>query len=166
MNQIVTFTGLETKTGANDSGGWTLYLFKDAGGNKFQTFDDDLGHAGQKLIGQSVEVEYEVQTRDLPAKGDRPATTVNNNVLKSLREASETATDKPDPVNAPAQSFSSDRPIRSHETNRSDALGHAVAKVGPEHNNAQELFALADAFTRYIETGDPAKAEAPDEIKF
>ena len=165
MNQVVTLMGFETKTGSNDSGGWTLYLFKDAGGNKYQTFDDDLGSTAAGLINKSVEVEYEVQERDLPAKGDRPATTVRNNVIKSVKEV----LGRPDvPTPETPQVSRSDFQRSKEEVRRTAAIQTAATLIAsPNWEGNQDiptLIQLAEQVAVYAENG--AEAFATDEVAY
>ena len=151
MQQVVTITGLSTKTGENDSGGWTLYLFETAGGTKFQTFDDDLGATGSQNIGKAVDIEFEAQERHLPAKGDRPATTVTNNVIKSIK-----ATDKQPSEFAPSNDR--DQKQRSKEEVRRTESVKAAATLmaSPKWDGDLDLKALtklADAIGVYAENG-------------
>jgi len=161
----VTLTGFETKSGNNDSGGWTLYLFKDAGGNKYQTFEDDLGLAAAGLIGKSVEVEYEVQERDLPAKGDRPATTVRNNVLKSVKEVDNGGPGQMQSVNAAqvnSRSYDDERQLRIMRQSALDRAINTVAAGIAEVSGFRDLFEIADEFILYFEAG--ISAFTPEEV--
>jgi hypothetical protein len=166
LQQIVTLTGFETKTGSNDNGGWTLYLFKDGGGNKYQTFEDDLGSKASGLIGKSVDVEYEVQERDLPAKGDRPATTVRNNVIKSVKEATGLAAQHvvvQQAVNGTAGNRS-DFQRSKEEVRRTAAIQTAATLIAsPNWEGNQDiptLVQLAEQVAVYAENGAEAFATA------
>lgn len=163
-------TSVEIKReGESKHGKWVLRLFKDAGGNKYQTFDVDLGEKASGLIGRSVEVRFEVEQN-----GD-----YENKVLKAVRETENPQASGSTPEAqqslsvAPvvSQAPSSDRPIRSHETNRSDALGQAIGTSFVNAKTVEELIAVADYYLRYIEGGSqslvtPAAEPVEDDIKF
>lgn len=155
MQQVVTITGLSTKTGSNDSGGWTLYLFETAGGTKFQTFEDDLGTVGSQNIGKAVEIEYESQERNLPAKGDRPATTVTNNVIKSIKPATaEQAATAPTTSDRDQKQRSKEEVRRTESVKAAATLLVELSKNDPEIEvSTAGLFELADKVAVYVESG-------------
>lgn len=150
MQQVVTITGLSTKTGSNDSGGWTLYLFETAGGTKFQTFDDDLGKTGSQNLNQAVEIEYEAEERKLPAKGDMPARTVTNNTIKAIRPATEEQAAQA-ATEAPTTNDRTKYQRSKEEVRYTSALQTAATLLASPHWDAKEspvnaatLFDLAD----------------------
>lgn len=166
MQQVVTLVGVETKTGQGQKGPWTLKVYKDAGGNKYQTFDGPLQQIADSLLGQSASVVYDVETRNYTDQQGQ-ARTANNNVLRFIEASAGTvgATAQAEgnvqttfvPQTVTAQTVQQDdRPIRSHETNRADALKIAVeahAAGIAVVSDPMQLAAIADLFVKYIETG-------------
>jgi hypothetical protein len=131
--------------------------FKDAGGTKYQTFDDDLGEKiAVALIGKSVEVEYEVQERDLPAKGDR-ATTVRNNVIKSVKASDQAPQEAPTQT---PQNNRSDFQRSKEEVRRTAAVQTAATLISsPNWEGSQDiptLVQLAEQIAVYAENGAEA----------
>lgn len=165
MQQVVTLVSYEVKTGQGQKGPWTLKTYKDAGGNKFQTFDAALQNVADGLIGQAATVTFEVEPRQYTDSQGTPRT-ANNNVLKSIEAAGQQQAFTPNQVSgsstlplAPATVVAPAAQVidqRQTLINRSAALARAIeahaagiAKV----TDPQQLAAIADLFVKYIETG-------------
>jgi len=163
LQQVVTLTGLETKSGAGDKGPWTLSTFKDAGGNKFQTFDGALAGLAQSLLGQQVTVTYEVETRSYKDRNgvDRVA---NNNVLQAIAAGAQAGVPSTPPLpshtgpqqttstgsssNGGGADYSSLNRVRAGEL-----ANGTVAAAGIKINDPSQLELFANMWLRYIETG-------------
>ena len=165
MQQVVTLTGLETKSGAGDKGPWTLSTFKDAGGNKFQTFDGALAGLAQSLLGQQVTVTYEVETRSYKDRNgvDRVA---NNNVLQAIAAGAQAgvSTEAPLPSHTGPQQQTSTSPAWSSNGGGADysslnrvrageLANGTVAAAGIKINDPSQLELFANMWLRYIESG-------------
>lgn len=60
METVTQLAGVETKSGSNARGNWTMYLFSASDGQKYQTFDKQLGPSLQQHIGgQLLRIVYE-----------------------------------------------------------------------------------------------------------
>jgi hypothetical protein len=165
MQQVVTLVEYSVpKTGQSQHGPWSLHVFKDAGGNKYQTFKDDVANVARGLMNTPVSVTYDVETRNYQDQQGQ-ARQAQNNVLTSVEAANgqqtvggfpagqQAATAAPVAAQtAPAQSSDP----RGTIINRSAALARAIeahaAGIAVVQDPSQ-LAAVADLFVKYIETG-------------
>lgn len=83
---ITTLTGFEVKPGSNDSGTWTLTVFKDAEGKSFKTFDDDTADTAKALVGKLSVVEFTVKQQN------RNGRVFTDNFIDAIRDAAEVST--------------------------------------------------------------------------
>jgi len=144
MNQVVTFSSVETKkTGNSKRGPWALRLFTTAGGTKFQTFDVDLGESLEGHLNLPLEITYEIEDN-----GD-----FKNNVIKGWKPASEQAANSAQ-ASEPVQSTSNDRDAkqRSKEEVRYTASVQAAATILASEKDftVEELKSVADAINDLI----------------
>ena len=85
----ITIDGVETKSGTSNSGKqWTLYKIKDTAGQRYSTFDHQLGRMAQENTGKTARVTYEttdkgnnlsglIVTNDTPTVTAPPAKTAD-----------------------------------------------------------------------------------------
>src|SRR6184192_493543 len=59
----VKVTGVFTAQGENNRGPWTRYDVKDAGGNKYSTFDEGLGKKAEEAKGRTATLVYEEEQK-------------------------------------------------------------------------------------------------------
>ena len=152
MNQVVTFSSVETKkTGNSKRGPWALRLFATAGGTKFQTFDVDLGESLEAHLNLPLEITYEIEDN-----GD-----FKNNVIKGWKPASEQAVQASEPVQSVASNgaaaelrptSSQDEFRRSKEEMRyTEAVKAAATILASEQDfTVAELKAVADQIAELI----------------
>jgi len=161
MQQVVTLTGVEVKTGQGQSGPWVLKAYRDAGGNKYQTFKPELQQIADGLLNQPVSITWETQDRL-----DRNGQTRTNNVLTSIEAAqgapaAQVAAPQVAAPQAAAAAPAGDS--RGAVINRSAALARAIeahaAGIAVVSSPVQ-LFAIADLFVGYIEGGSSAAGSA------
>ena len=160
MNQVVTFSSVETKkTGVSKKGPWALRLFTTTGGTKFQTFDVDLGESLEGHLNLPLEITYEIEDN-----GD-----FKNNVIKGWKPASEQAVQASEPVQSvasnggaaelrPTSTSSQDEFRRSKEEMRYTEAVKAAATIlaGPNYDpqkidgTIEELAQVAHAIAELI----------------
>lgn len=173
VTEVVTFTEVSKKTGSTNKGPWTMFLFSNGNGGKFQTFDYGLGTKAEARIGQPLKIEYHPEERN----------GFVNNVLDAIHPFEEGSAEpwkdvdggKTPAVPASAaavaaaaaaaqQTTTGYQAVQDRQTiiNRSAALARAIECVqagviewGPD-NKPTELFQLANAFVQYIEQGSQA----------
>jgi len=152
MNQVVTFSSVETKkTGNSKRGPWALRLFTTAGGTKFQTFDVDLGESLEGHLNLPLEITYEIEDN-----GD-----FKNNVIKGWKPSENGAT-----VSEPVQSTSNGETAEEKQLRimRQSALDRAISSVAgglvTDDNDVpltsvdeSTLFAIADRYVDYFVNG-------------
>ena len=175
MQQVVTLVDYSVpKIGNGQHGPWSLHVFKDAGGNKYQTFKDDVANVARGLMNTPVSVTYDVETRSYQDQQGQTRQ-AQNNVLTSVEAANgqqtvggfpagqQAATAAPVASQglplAPATTLAPAAQVvdqRQTIINRSAALARAIeahaAGIAVVQDPAQ-LAAVADLFVKYIETG-------------
>ena len=154
MEQVVTLTSVEVKkTGTSKHGPWALRLFKDAGGNKYQTFDVDLGEKAAGLVGQSVEIRYEVEQN-----GD-----YENKVLKAVRPSGEAPASSP--ASAPTAVVSgATQDERQVRITRQWAVNAAIATVAAgilAADSPVDVIDLAGFYENYAANGQQTTTDEP-----
>lgn len=158
MEQIVTLVSFETKTGMGQRGPWQMWLFKDAGGNAYQTFDAALATKAQALVGQSARLQYEAMQRGQYV----------NNVIKAIEAAAlaPAATAPNAPLGAPnAQTYipqaAPDKEKRIHRQTASKVAADVIQVLGLEVNSLDEFVQLCDSLVSYYETGSAPGSSVP-----
>ena len=165
MQQVVTFIEYNVpKTGNGQYGPWSLHQFKDAGGNKYQTFKDEIANVARGLMNTPVSVTYDVETRSY-TKQDGTAGQAQNNVLTSVEAANgQQAIVQQSvvaPVSAPVSAPALAQPTPAQDDrqtiiNRSAALARAIeahAAGISAVSDPSQLELIANLFVKYIETG-------------
>lgn len=149
MNQVVTFvdTAVDGKKGTNKFGPFWFRVFKTAGGDRYQTFDVDLGDKIAASFGTPVEVTYEVEENGK----------YQNNVLKGIREETASANLQALLEQNPPQDSRELRIMRQSGLDR--AINTVKAGI-VEVDGVADLFRLSDAYIDYFENGVPAQEEA------
>jgi hypothetical protein len=158
METTTILTDHETKSGLGKKGPWTLNLFTDTVGNKYQVFTGDDGIASQvvSLLGQYVKLTYEQQTR-----GD-----FTNNVITGV--SAETAVEAPQtpsngtegvrPTPVPPEGY-----VKPVDRNAGVARAIEIAILRNETDaTLDEILDLAEIFARYGALGErPTAASEP-----
>ena len=152
--QVVTITGVFTEQGNNSRGPWTRWDVKDAGGNKYQTFDEGLGRKAEAAKGSSVKVTYEEVQRGQYV----------NKVLKAV-EPQVAEREAIAAVNAAAQAtpYNGSETERQLRIMRQSGLERAILAtqaLGIEVSGVDELFEISDQFVDYFVNGAPVAEEA------
>lgn len=140
--QVVTIKAVFPNSGQNAKGPWTRYDIKDAGGNKYQTFNDQLGKKAEALKGQSVKVTYHEETR-----GD-----YTNNVLDSIGEAGAGEATK-------QHVYTDDRQVQIMRQSGLERAIRAASLLGLNLNGVDELYDISDEFVRYFQEGQQEPTE-------
>ena len=169
MQQVVTLVSLEVpKSGNGEHGPWSLYVFKDTGNVKYQTFNDDLANVGRGLLNQPVALTFEQETNTRTINGEPK--TFTNNKITSIEAAHgaqpQLPTPQPQVQQQAAQQQVQPQPIvpqvvthtdeKQTVINRSAALARAIETVAAgiaTVTSVQQLFAIADSYLPYIERG-------------
>lgn len=153
--QTVTLVSAEKKTGTNKKGNWFFYIFKDAGGNTWQTaFNSGLGSQLAGALDQSVTLTYHEETRgdftnSVIDHADFGATEPWKDVTGGL------SPDVPTSVNAPAAATSS----KDESIARAVAFKGAIdlASSGVLDADKDGIIAVAEFFEGYLLTGKVAE---------
>lgn len=171
MQAVVTFTGFETKKeGVSDHGPWALRIFKDPGGNKFQTFDRDLGDALIAKLNQQVTVTYEIESNSYTDRNGN-ARTAQNNVIKSFLDGAQAGVSGVQPQQTQTQgttqssggsstggNYDSLNRVRAGELANGMVAALQIQNVDPSQ---MELF--ANMWLSYIETGSFTSSGSPSQ---
>lgn len=171
MQAVVTFTGFETKKeGVSDHGPWALRIFKDAGGNKFQLFDRELGDALIQRLNQPITVTYEVEVNSYKDRNGN-ARTAQNNMIKSFLEGAQAGVGGVQEPSLPSHTGPQQTTTSAPQTStggggqdysplrRKDALNAAIAAGAAgviKYGDPMQLFAVADSYVKYYEGGSEA----------
>ncbi len=155
------------KTGTNDNGFWQLHQFKDAGGNKYKTFEDDLANIAKPFVGTGAQVllTYEESQREYTHNGVQKTTT--DKKLTSIEPYTGQAVATPPPAQPAQQAQTTGGGSQAEyrrskeELRRSEALAHALQLVGVglmAANSWPELTVAAKIVGDWLETGQLATA--------
>lgn len=163
MGEVVTFTEVSKKTGETDKGPWTMFLFSNGSGAKFQTFNWALGMKAEALVGRPGKIEFHPEERN----------GFTNNVLDSI-EPFEGSPPSEVTSTVPIQTGSTGNPPPGRNVNEGYAerqtiinRSAALARVGehvacgiiewhPETDDLLTVLQLADGYVKYIENGSEA----------
>lgn len=145
--QVVTITGVFTQQGNNARGPWTRYDVKDAGGNKYQTFDAELGAKAQAVQGQSVTLTFHEEARGQ----------YTNNVLDGIKTSVNGATNAAPSVPSESQD---DRQLRIMRQAGLERAILAASAIGIELSSVDDLYAISDQFVDYFVNGAPVVEDA------
>lgn len=155
MEVVTTLTGYDTKSGMGQRGPWTLHLFADSTGTKFQTFDGGLASRIGQMMHQTVRLVYDVEQRN----------GYPNNVIKAIELApgvQPTQQPQQQTFNGAAapQPSSDDSKRRWAASDVAAAtLQAAVTLLGylpEEQRTLQTLVAVFETLCRNVETGAEA----------
>ena len=154
--QIVTISKVFEEHGNGQKGPWTRYDVKDAGGNKYQTFNAQLGAQAKEAQGKSVILTYHEEARGQFTNYVIDAIKAQGSLVEAAQEA----------VNAPKSAASTetdgDRQLRIM---RQSGLERAILTAAQLPDiftrpieSVDELYALADQFVDYFVNGAPVDA--------
>ena len=144
--QVVTISKVFKEHGVSKKDGspWTRYDVKDAGGNKYQTFNAELGAQADAATGQSVTVSYHEETRGQ----------YTNYVLDAIKTGgavnTETANDAPSPE--------SERQLRIMRQSGLERAILASKALGIDVSSVDDLYEISDQFVDYFVNGAPVDA--------
>ena len=151
METITTLVGYQTKSGNGQRGPWTLHLFNDAAGQKYQTFDGGLANRAGQLMHQPVRVAFDVKSNN----------GYQNNELTAIELAPQGAVVQ-QPAQQPMNGGGAHQPQSSptdDSKRRWAASQVAVVWLGflPEHERTIEsLIVLSEQLIRYYQNGPNA----------
>lgn len=152
MEAVTQLTGVETKTGSNAKGQWTMYLFSASDGQKYQTFDKQLGPSLQQHVGgQTLRLVY-----DEKQNGD-----FVNRVATSFEVASDYVAPDPAPAAQPQQQqaapqSSSGLPAKDEQIHRQCAAkvsAELLQFFPPEQQTTSTFWIIVDDLVHFFNTG-------------
>jgi hypothetical protein len=145
--QTIKITGVFTAEGENGRGPWTRWDVKDAGGNKYSTFDEGLGKKAEEAKGKTATLVYEEEQ-----KGQYV-----NRILKGVAiETLGTQLNRENGVSGHGNT--------APASTKDEQIARAVAFKGAidlaAHgilNGPEDIIAVAKAFEPYLLTGNVAE---------
>lgn len=160
MDAVTTLVKHDPKTFNGQNGEWTLHIFEDSNGTKFQTNKQQIANAAYALLGQQVKFPFEVEERGK----------WKNNVIGAAPVAApgETPTPTSNPNSGGGRSGGRGgyTPKDQGVINRSAALARAIETVAAgivpvaELGGFVGLTKLADSYVKYIETAPQGQGGA------
>ena len=120
-----TLTGVDTKSGSNQRGAWTLSIFTAADGGEFTTFDGGLASKASSLLNQPVTVEWEPFTKNGRESRNLKGVEVSANGSAPVSAPAQPQTTAPVPAPQKTDQFRTKEQIM-----RTDALNAALTLFG------------------------------------
>lgn len=147
--QVVTIRGVFEETGHKNGKDWTRYDIKDAGGNKYQTFDVGLGQKAKDAKGQRVKLTWVEEARGQ----------YTNNVLKSVELLDTVVVSANDEsVIKHVPESDGDRQLRIMRQSGLERAILAANILELENVDIETLFQISDQFVDYFVNGIAVEA--------
>lgn len=163
MEAVVQLTGVETKSGSNARGTWTMYLFSASDGQKYQTFDKQLGPSLQSHIGgQNLRLLYEEKSngefinRVVTSFEVAPAGLAPSSGGPAVGGGQTQPTQTPPTTTA---SSSDEKDLRIHRQTAAKVGAQLLAYFPPEQQTLTTFNAVVDELVDFFQNGRRAEPQ-------